>query len=109
MDFRTKNFQYVTKSFGDFMGEAAAGANVYLRATSVDQPSERPARLEDDFPSLAPDFVLPPELGPVSDGATFFSSVLRIQGRANMWLHYDVRIPLLHVLPRPALNERNTR
>jgi tRNA wybutosine-synthesizing protein 4 len=80
----------VTKSFGDFMAQAAAGGNVYLRATSASEPTERPARLEDDFPSLSPDFVLPPELHLISDESAFFSSVLRIQGKVNMWLHYDV-------------------
>jgi len=93
MDFKAKNFQYVTRDFGDFVAAASAGDHVYLRATSVRQPAERPACLENDFPSLASDFVLPPELSSVSDPSAFFSSVLRIQGVVSMWLHYDVDSP----------------
>jgi len=83
MDFKAKNFHYVTKDFGDFMAAASAGDNVYLRTTSARHHAERPACLEDDFPSLSPDFVLPPELSLVSDKSAFFSSVLRIQGNVS--------------------------
>lgn len=61
---------------------------MYLRALSRSKPSDIPANLNDDFPFLAPDFRLPPELSFASD--CLFSSILRLSGRANMWLHYDV-------------------
>jgi tRNA wybutosine-synthesizing protein 4 len=88
MDFNSKNFRYVTESFSAFMAKAARGEPVYLRALSEAKPTESPANFRDDFPTLADDFQLPEELGLIED--RMFSSVLRISGRANMWLHYDV-------------------
>ncbi|KAH8897815.1 methyltransferase-like protein [Thozetella sp. PMI_491] len=88
MDFVRKNFQYVTTSFRDFAARVEKEDMVYLRALSSDEPSDKPANLTADFPSLAAEFVLPPELGFVSDN--LFSSVLRVSGPVNMWLHYDV-------------------
>lgn len=70
------------------MTKAARGEALYLRALSEEKPTEAPANLAEDFPGLADDFRLPEELGSVKD--RMFSSVLRISGRANMWLHYDV-------------------
>lgn len=89
MDFNAKNFRYVTKDFADFIKEVKEGKRLYLRALSKDEPSSIPTQLVDDYPSLAKDFVLPPQLGFVDDN--IFSSVLRISGPVNMWLHYDVR------------------
>lgn len=91
MDFNSKNFRYVTEPFGAVMSKMKAGGRLYLRSLSKAQPSELPANLEDDFPGLAGDFVLPPELAHAHDN--LFSSILRLSGRANMWLHYDVGIP----------------
>ncbi|KAJ4390523.1 tRNA methyltransferase ppm2, partial [Neurospora sp. IMI 360204] len=88
MDFTTKNFRYVTTEFGDFMKRVEKGDRLYLRALSTDKPAEKPAVLSDDFPLLATDFVLPPELALVDE--RLFSSVLRVSGPVNMWLHYDV-------------------
>ncbi|KAL2179972.1 uncharacterized protein P884DRAFT_193960 [Thermothelomyces heterothallicus CBS 202.75] len=88
MDFTTKNFRYVTTEFGDFVRKVKQGERVYLRALSHEKPSERPAMLADDFPALAADFLLPPELSLVEE--SLFSSVLRLSGPVNMWLHYDV-------------------
>ncbi|KAH7173650.1 leucine carboxyl methyltransferase 2 [Fusarium flagelliforme] len=88
MDFNSKNFRYITESFPAFMTKAAKGEALYLRALSEEKPTENPASLADDFQALADDFRLPEELGLVKD--RMFSSVLRISGRANMWLHYDV-------------------
>ncbi|KAF4465286.1 leucine carboxyl methyltransferase 2 [Fusarium albosuccineum] len=88
LDFNSKNFRYITETFKVFMDKAAKGEGVYLRALSEQKPSETPANLADDFPSLAEDFKLPPELNHITDRS--FSSILRISGRANMWLHYDV-------------------
>jgi tRNA wybutosine-synthesizing protein 4 len=90
MDFNSKNFRYITEPFGKVMARAGAGERVYLRALSRDKPSERPANIQDDFPGLADDFSLPLEMRGVNQ--SMFSSVLRISGRTNMWLHYDVRL-----------------
>lgn len=88
MDFNAKNFTYTTMSFEELIREAQAGRKVYLRALSAAEPSKVAAKLETDFPGLAEDFRLPSELGFVSNNE--FSSVLRISGPVNMWLHYDV-------------------
>ncbi|KAG5953471.1 hypothetical protein E4U53_005463 [Claviceps sorghi] len=88
MDFNAKNFCYVTQSFEDVIRRAEAGHRVYLRALSRGQPTDRPANLKDDFPGLASDFHLPKEMESIQD--SLFSSVLRVSGRVNMWLHYDV-------------------
>ncbi|KAL2147916.1 hypothetical protein VTI28DRAFT_3394 [Corynascus sepedonium] len=88
MDFTTKNFRYVTTEFGAFARKVEQGERVYLRALSYEKPSEKPAMLADDFPELAADFQLPPELSLVDENV--FSSVLRLSGPVNMWLHYDV-------------------
>ncbi|PTB61757.1 LCM-domain-containing protein [Trichoderma citrinoviride] len=88
LDFNSKNFKYVTDSFGSIMSKLQSGSRVYLRALSRDKPTELPAKLEEDFPSLAEDFALPPEMALIKDN--LFSSVLRLSGRVNMWLHYDV-------------------
>ncbi|KAM0352848.1 hypothetical protein ACHAPU_001730 [Fusarium lateritium] len=88
MDFNSKDFRYVTESFSTFLSKAARGEALYLRALSEEKPTETPANLEHDFPTLADDFRLPTELSLIQD--RMFSSVLRIAGRVNMWLHYDV-------------------
>ncbi|KIW00435.1 uncharacterized protein PV09_07964 [Verruconis gallopava] len=88
LSFREKNFRYVTVPFAEFMDEAKAGSHVYMRALSVSNPSRLPARLSVDYPELAKDFTLPGELGFVEEYQ--HSSVLRISGNVNMWLHYDV-------------------
>ena len=90
MDFNAKNFRYVTKSFGSFVEEVKSGGRLYLRALATDEPTSKPADLRRDFPALAADFVLPPELAIVAENS--FSSVLRISGPVDMWLHYDVRM-----------------
>ena len=88
MDFNNKNFQYVTKEFGPFLEQVEAGGMLYLRALSTDKPTESPASLGDDYPEISSDFVLPASLDFVTHN--LFSSVLRISGPVNMWLHYDV-------------------
>lgn len=90
MDFNSKNFGYVSAPLEKVVMEMQDGGRMYLRSLSRKRPSEEPAKLEDDFPQLARDFCLPPELGRAKRG--MFSSVLRISGRVNMWLHYDVRV-----------------
>lgn len=92
MDFNSKNFRYTTKDFASFMAEAKKGGRQYLRALSEEHPADQPANVKADFPGLASDFQLPPELYFVKQNE--FSSVLRISGRVNMWLHYDGNTPL---------------
>jgi tRNA wybutosine-synthesizing protein 4 len=89
MDFNSKNFQYVADSFANIMDRIQAGGRLYLRSLSHEKPTEAPANVEEDFPELAKDFTLPDEVKFVREN--LFSSVLRISGRVNMWLHYDVR------------------
>lgn len=92
MDFNSKNFQYVTDTFGNIVDRIQnGGGRLYLRSLSHDKPAEAPANLREDFPGLAKDFGLPEEVSFVRDN--LFSSVLRISGRVNMWLHYDVSLP----------------
>ncbi|KAI1076489.1 LCM-domain-containing protein [Whalleya microplaca] len=88
MDFNSKNFAYITKPFGKVMQGIADGQNLYLRALSEDRPADQPANLNVDFPQLAGDFHLPDALAFVTKNT--FSSVLRMTGPVNMWLHYDV-------------------
>lgn len=88
MDFNAKNFSYVTNTFAEFAKEVQNGSKLYLRALSTDEPADLPANLAADFPSISADFTLPPELAFVKENT--FSSVLRISGPVNMWLHYDV-------------------
>ncbi|KAL1844443.1 hypothetical protein VTK73DRAFT_2547 [Phialemonium thermophilum] len=88
MDFNTKNFSYKTVPMAEFARAVAEGGRLYLRALSADEPAGRPARLAEDFPDLASDFSLPNQLEFVA--ANEFSSVLRVSGPVDMWLHYDV-------------------
>lgn len=98
MDFRSKNFAYVTKAFGQFMDQVDSGMRLYLRSLSTAKPSELPADFASDFPSVAKDFRLPPELAFVSENA--HSSPLRISGPVIMWLHYDVNLYFTPVISR---------
>ncbi|KLU81595.1 leucine carboxyl methyltransferase 2 [Magnaporthiopsis poae ATCC 64411] len=88
MDFNAKNFRYANKRFSELADEIERGGRLYLRALSSDEPTSRPANLQEDFPLLAGDFELPAEMALVMDN--LFSSVLRMSGPVNMWLHYDV-------------------
>ncbi|KAG4439789.1 hypothetical protein IFR05_004720 [Cadophora sp. M221] len=88
MDFKSKNFTYTTKGFGDFLDRIQDGQKLYLRSLSAENPSGQPADIMQDFPTLSADFQLPKELAVVSENT--HSSPLRISGPVNMWLHYDV-------------------
>lgn len=90
MDFISKNFRYVTDTFGRTIDKVQAGERLYLRSLSRERPLEQPAMLEHDFPGLARDFCLPVELGYVQEHT--FSSVFRMSGMVKMWLHYDVSL-----------------
>ncbi|KAI5864157.1 LCM-domain-containing protein [Durotheca rogersii] len=88
MDFNSKNFSYVTKKLGEVIREIENGHTLYLRALSENGPASQPANIQTDFPRLAADFRLPDALAFIKEN--LFSSVLRITGLVNMWLHYDV-------------------
>lgn len=88
MDFLQKNFIYKRMKFEDFMDEILQGSPQYLRSLSKDRPSVEAANIARDFPSLAPNFTLPEELSFI--GEKMHSSILRVSGMVNMWLHYDV-------------------
>lgn len=93
MDFQKKNFQYVNQGFGSFIDAVERGERLYLRALSKDAPSNKPTSLAEDFPHIAKDFNLPPELDYVVRNA--HSSPLRISGPVNIWLHYDTMANVL--------------
>lgn len=90
MDFTSKNFGYVSKKFGEFLDQIESGKRLYLRSLSSEKPASLPAEFARDFPSLASEFHLPPELAFASENA--HSSPLRISGPVAMWLHYDVSV-----------------
>jgi tRNA wybutosine-synthesizing protein 4 len=93
MNFQRKDFAYVTKPFGIFLSEVYDGAHQYLRSIASSDPSKRAANLDVDFPEIAQDFRLPPELRLVAD--SYHSSPLRITGDVAMWLHVDTMANLL--------------
>ncbi|KAK2746352.1 tRNA methyltransferase ppm2 [Myotisia sp. PD_48] len=93
MDFRAKNFAYVTKKFGKFIDEVYSGAQQYLRSVSAGKPLQQPTNFHLDFPGLKDDFKLPDQLAIVSKNA--HSSPLRISGPVTLWLHYDVMANVL--------------
>jgi tRNA wybutosine-synthesizing protein 4 len=93
MNFQTKNFNYETRDFGAFIDSASNGEKVYLRSLSKEAPSEKPAKLSEDFPEIAQDFQLPEELAYVVTNT--HSTPLRISGPVTMWLHYDVMANVL--------------
>lgn len=93
MDFQAKNFRYEVRNFGDFIDGVLAGELLYMRALSSMAPTEKPTELSLDFPQIAKDFLLPPELKLVDENV--HSRPLRISGRTIMWLHYDVMANVL--------------
>lgn len=95
MTFGTKNFTYEKRSVSSFFSSISNGAPSYLRAVSSTQPNKLPTRLEDDFPSIAADFQIPPLCRSVINDNTYHSSPLRISGPVSLWLHYDVHPNIL--------------
>jgi tRNA wybutosine-synthesizing protein 4 len=93
MTFKDKNFQYVKRPFGEFIDGIKTGAQSYLRAVSSSQPNKHPTKLEDDFPTIAADFILPEVFDAVK--RNLHSSPLRIGGPVALWLHYDVLANIL--------------
>ena len=90
MNFANKNFKYSSLDFGEVMKLTASGEGeemFYLRAVSEENPRTKPVKLEEDFPTIASDFILPDIL----PADKIFSSVLRVSsGRVRVWTHYDV-------------------
>ncbi|KAG9232208.1 hypothetical protein BJ875DRAFT_467488 [Amylocarpus encephaloides] len=93
MCFKTKNFSYANKSFAEFMDCIQKGERLYMRALSSQNAKDLPACLEKDYPALAAEFRIPNEMEYVLNN--LHSSVLRISGSVNMWLHYDVMANVL--------------
>ncbi|KAK9326361.1 S-adenosyl-L-methionine-dependent methyltransferase [Lipomyces orientalis] len=98
MNFQRKNFRYDVLPFGEFI-DRVYGVNdnandsdelLYLRSLSALNPKSKTANIVEDFPAIATDFQLPPELR-LFIGDKAFSSPLRISSPGvGMWLHYDV-------------------
>jgi len=100
MSFTTKNFTYEKTTYGTFIDaissapSSASQPGLYLRSISATSPTKQPANLAMDFPGLASDFNLPPELKFVQDN--LHSSPLRISSaNVGMWLHFDVTANVL--------------
>ncbi|KAK9376858.1 S-adenosyl-L-methionine-dependent methyltransferase [Lipomyces chichibuensis] len=103
MNFQAKNFRYELLPFGNFIDRVYGIKNhgndsnelLYLRSLSAANPKSRAANLVEDFPEIASDFQLPPELKSfIGDKA--FCSPLRISSpNVGMWLHYDVTANIL--------------
>jgi len=90
MNFANKNFKYSSLDLGEVVKLAASGEGeemFYLRAVSEENPRTKPVKLEEDFPTIASDFILPD----IIPADKIFSSVLRVSsGRVRVWTHYDV-------------------
>ena len=92
MNFQKKNFEYATLSFAEFIKSINSGEKMYLRSLSSERASERRSNFWEDFPGLAKDFKIPPELNAALKN--YHSSVLRISNTI-MWLHYDTYANIL--------------
>jgi tRNA wybutosine-synthesizing protein 4 len=91
--FQDNNPKHVKKSLVDFLDDVTRGSKAYLHAASAGQPNDLPTKLEDDFPTIAADFVLPEILLSVKEN--YYSSPLQISGPVTSWLHYDVLANLI--------------
>ena len=87
MAFQSKNFRIKEMRCGDFIDSIVGGHLAYFRAVGM-QDKRAPAKLRRDFPNLDSDFLFYEALNVLDSGV--HSSVLRISGKVNMWLHYDV-------------------
>ena len=89
MSFEKKNFIIRKNTFAEFLDAIVRGEARYLRSvSSLDR--HKPANFSQDFEALNTDFILADELT-IPTNKTH-SSVLRISGPINMWLHYDVML-----------------
>jgi tRNA wybutosine-synthesizing protein 4 len=86
MNFQNKNFEYTTWTFSEFIDAAfseASDRQLYLRSLSL-TPTKRPTSITADFPEIAGDFVLPPQLDIVAQ--QLFSSPIRISSaKVGLW------------------------
>jgi tRNA wybutosine-synthesizing protein 4 len=102
---RRDTFSYNTLPFHTFLSLITSTSpdlqpHMYLRSISSNSPSTTPANLSTDWPEIASDFTLPPQLSYVTD--RLHSSPLRIATNVSMWLHYDVMANILfHVSSHP--------
>lgn len=86
MLFESKNFEIQKQKFPDFIDAVGVGQRRYLRAVSF-KDKHKPANFYKDFEALASDFRIPIHLS-ITEKMQH-SSVFRISGPVNMWLHYD--------------------
>lgn len=92
MLFESRNFVIKKNTFPEFINAIVKGERRYLRSISS-KDHRKPANFSRDFEDLAADFILTDSLA-IPSGQVH-SSVLRISGPINMWLHYDVCISIL--------------
>ncbi len=96
MDFRSKNFKYMTISMHSLIKkvfeveeEKNDDKSYYLRWVGDDPRGQTKANFHVDFPKLSEDFSLDQSI--FFDPDQFFSSVLRISSPGiRVWTHYDI-------------------
>ena len=102
MNFLTKNFQYKTLPFDQLIKRSAQVSHedffisntevYYLRSLGTDSRGREVANLDQHFPELCKDFIIPEFIDPNS----IFSTVLRVASNGvQLWTHYDVMDNLL--------------
>ncbi|RMZ80227.1 hypothetical protein DV738_g2770, partial [Chaetothyriales sp. CBS 135597] len=104
---RRSTFAYNTLSFHAFLTLISSASrdlqvspHMYLRSISS-SPRTTAAKLSTDWPEIASDFVLPPQLEYIN--THLHSSPLRISTNVSMWLHYDVMANILfHISSYPT-------
>ncbi|KAK6335408.1 tRNA methyltransferase ppm2 [Orbilia brochopaga] len=92
MNFNSKNFVYTRLPFSEFIDISFSKKGntppCYLRSIS-NKPTKYASLLEREFPEIASDFSIPPELAFIAP--SLHSSILRISSAGvGVWLHYDV-------------------
>ncbi|KAK5100924.1 tRNA methyltransferase ppm2 [Lithohypha guttulata] len=94
MNFQRKDFTYRNLPFHHFLNKLNdKSSHLYLRSLAAESPSSYPADLSKDWPEIASDFHIPPQLRDIA--ANMHSSPLRISNDISMWLHYDVMANVL--------------
>lgn len=92
LDFLNKNFKYKTCLFSELSQRLRSkDSYLYLRSTNRNIRAKKPARIEDDFPTLNQD-LHPPSFIPFGDdNSLYHSSVLRIaSSKVQIWTHFDL-------------------
>lgn len=92
LDFIAKNFTYKTCTFQEFVDKiGSTNSYVYLRSTNSNPRAKKPARIEEDFPSIASDFKPAKFIPHGDDNNLYHSSVLRIaSSKVQIWTHFDL-------------------